>query len=298
MLARLQQITTLGGLTLAVLWAVYFAARGQAGWAAGGALIIVFGYAAVLGLEFILLRRVGRSDPAPAPSARELALAWIGEVLTAPRVFCWHQPFRSTMQADHLPADAAGRLGIVFVHGFVCNRGLWNPWMARLRAAGVPFVAINLEPVFGAIDRYVPLVDAAVRRVHEATGRPPLIVAHSMGGLAARAWLHEHAADERIDHVITIGTPHGGTWLARFALTANARQMRLGGPWVSALAQREPASRYARFTCFYSHCDNIAFPPSTGTLPGADNRHVRGIAHVHLNFHPEVFDEVWRRVRA
>ena len=298
MLARLQQITTLGGLALALLWAACFAARGQPGWAAGGALIIVFGYAAVLGLEFLCLWRVGRTDPAPPPSARELLRAWLGEALTAPRVFCWQQPFRSTLEADHLPADAAGRLGIVFIHGFVCNRGLWNPWMARLRTAGAPFVAINLEPVFGAIDLYVPLVDTAVRRVQQATGRPPLIVAHSMGGLATRAWLQAHAADDRIDSVITIGTPHGGTWLARFAMTANARQMRLDGRWVRALARQEPPSRYARFTCFYSHCDNIAFPPSTGTLPGADNRHVRGIAHVHLGFHPEVFGEVLRRVAA
>ena len=97
MLARLQQITTLGGLTLALLWAAWFAAHGEPVWAAGGALIIIFGYAAVLGLEFIFLRRVGRSDPTPPPSAAELLRAWLGEVITAPRVFCWHQPFRSTL---------------------------------------------------------------------------------------------------------------------------------------------------------------------------------------------------------
>ena len=34
------------------------------------------------------------------------------------------------------------------------------------------------------------------------------------------------------------------------------------------------------------------------TLPGADNRHVAGSAHVHLADQPEVFDEVWRRLEA
>jgi hypothetical protein len=52
--------------------------------------------------------------------------------------------------------------------------------------------------------------------------------------------------------------------------------------WLQTLAPRETAARRARFTCFYSHCDNIVFPPSTATLPGADNRHVPGHAHVHL----------------
>jgi triacylglycerol lipase len=296
MLARVQQFTTLGALALALLWAVAFAQRHHPLWAAGGAVLILFGYAAVLAMEFVLLHRISRNDPAPRPSAGQLLRAWVGEVLSAPRVFCWRQPFRSMAEPDHLPSDAHGRLGIVFVHGFVCNRGLWNPWMAKLRAAGVPFVAINLEPVFGSIEHYVPLVDEAVRRMNRITGRPSLVVAHSMGGLAVRAWLRARDADALVDGVVTIGTPHQGTWLARFAMTANGREMRVDSPWLRALAEGETPSRRAQFTCFYSHCDNIAFPASTGTLPGADNRHVCGMAHVHLNFHDEVFDEVWRRV--
>ena len=85
----------------------------------------------------------------------------------------------------------SGRRGLVLVHGFVCNRGLWNPWLPRLRAAGVPCIAVNLEPVFGS-DRRLRAADrAAVQRVTQATGRPPLLVAHSMGGLALRAWLRD-----------------------------------------------------------------------------------------------------------
>ena len=42
--------------------------------------------------------------------------------------------------------------------------------------------------------------------------------------------------------------------------------------------------------CWYTNCDNIVFPPSTATLPGADNRLVRGVAHVQLAFVPEVIE--------
>ena len=296
MLARLQRFTTIGAILLALAWAVAFGMRGHPLWAAAGALIIVFGYAFVLALEFCMLHHVGRNEPHRA-SVPVLLRAWLGEVLYAPRVFCWRQPFRANVEPDHLPTgEPAQRVGIVFIHGFVCNRALWNPWLARLRAAGVPFVAVSLEPVFGSIDDYSAIIDEAVTRVRMATGYAPLIVAHSMGGLAARVWLQVHGADERVQGVITIGTPHRGTWLARFAFSANGRQMRLGGSWIRALAQREPAARYQLFTCFYGHCDNIAFPPSTGTLPGADNRHVPGTAHVHMSAHDQVFNEVWRRV--
>ena len=113
-----------------------------------------------------------------------------------------------------------------------------------------------------------------------------------------RAWLHEHEADARVAGVITIGTPHHGTWLGRFGLAANTRQMRWHSPWLGALAAAEPAARYRRFTCFHGHCDNIVFPCSTATLPGADNRHLRGRAHMHLLRHPAVLAEVIRRVSA
>jgi triacylglycerol esterase/lipase EstA (alpha/beta hydrolase family) len=294
MLARLQRFTTISLLLAAIAWAVYFARSGRPGWAIGGALLIVFGYALFLAAEFVLLALVHGDDPAPRARAGQLLRAWWGEVLTAPQVFCWRQPFRSTAEPDHLPESAAGRRGIVLVHGFVCNRGLWNPWMARLRGDGVPFVAVNLEPVFGSMDRYADTIDTAVRQVAAATGLPPVLVGHSMGGLAVRVWLQRHAGDARVHRIVTVAAPHRGTWLARFGHTANGRQMRQGNPWLARIARDDSPDRMARFTCFYGHCDNIVFPASSATLPGADNRHVAEAAHVEMLFRPQVFDEVRR----
>ena len=181
------------------------------------------------------------------------------------------------------------------MHGFVCNRGIWNAWLECLRARDVPCVAVNLEPVFGSIDDYSAAIDAGIKRLTQATGVAPLIVAHSMGGLAVRHWWVKREG-VGVHHVITIGTPHHGTWLARFALTANGIQMQRGSPWLQALAAREPAGRAGHFTCFYGHCDNIVFPPSTATLAGANNRHLVGVAHVHMASRPEPWDEALRRL--
>jgi pimeloyl-ACP methyl ester carboxylesterase len=109
------------------------------------------------------------------------------------------------------------RRGAVFIHGFVCNRGFWTPWLKELRARGHSFVAVNLEPVFGSIDEYVPIVEGAVQRVTQATGMAPVLVCHSMGGLAARAWLRAMSADGRVHHVITIGSPSRPGWRASAA---------------------------------------------------------------------------------
>jgi triacylglycerol lipase len=298
MLARLQQITTLSLLAAALFAAWWFGRQQDWGWAVGVSLLIVFGYALFLAAEFVLVARVHGDDPAPRATPAQLARAWLGEVVTAPRVFCWRQPFRSHALPDHLPADARGKRGVLLVHGFVCNRGLWNPWLAKLRARGTPVVAIDLEPVFGSIDAYPARIDAAMRRLEQATGLPPVIVAHSMGGLASRRWLAQPGNLVRVAHLVTIGTPHAGTWLARWALSPNGTQMRQDGPWLAALAAAETPAHHARVTCFYSHCDNIVFPASTATLPGADNRHLAGVAHVHMAFRPEVFAEVERRLDA
>jgi pimeloyl-ACP methyl ester carboxylesterase len=291
-IARLQRLSTALVVALALAWAAGLATLGHSWIAALGATAIAFGYALVLGLEFSLLLRHGIDVPALRPSAGQLLRAWAGEAARTPLVFCWRQPFRSRAEPDHLPAQARGRRGLLLVHGFVCNRGLWNPWMRALRARGVPFVAVNLEPPFDSIDAYPPILADAARRLEAATGLAPLVVAHSMGGLAVRAWL-ARAGEATASHaVVTVATPHAGTWLARYALTRNGFEMRPAGPWLQALAAREPADTAAGYTCFYGHCDNIVFPVSSGTRPGADNRHLAATAHVQMVYHPAVLAAV------
>jgi triacylglycerol lipase len=295
-LARLLQLLTLVlGLWLLLALAGWLL-WGLAVWLLLLMLLMAFVHAPLMAVEFALLRWADRHDPPPRPGAWELLRAWAIEAAAALWIFGWHMPWRWRRFADQVPADALGRRGLILVHGFVCNRGLWNPWWPRLRALGVPCLALNLEPAFGSIDRYPPLIEDAVRRLAAATGRPPLIVAHSMGGLAVRAWMRDFDGDTRVHGVVTIGTPHHGTWLGRLGYAPNTQQMRWHGDWLRQLAEREPPQRYRRFTCFYSPCDNIVFPTSTATLPGADNRRLRGHAHVHLLRHPAVLDTVLQRL--
>jgi hypothetical protein len=285
-LARLQQFTTIGSLACATAWLVWHW-RESPGWALAGFLLIAMGYSLFLAMEFVALHFVGGKDAPPKPTWLELARAWVGETLMAPRVFCWRQPFRWREVPDHLEA-APSRRGVVFIHGFVCNRGFWTPWLRRLRADGHPFIAVNLEPIFGSIDDYVPVIEDAVERITAVTGMPPMLVCHSMGGLAARAWLRGTQGWDRVHHVVTIGSPHQGTWLGQFSRLRNGSQMRLASDWLCELEGHCGPERNALFTCWYSNCDNIVFPAMTATLPGADNRLVRGVAHVDLAFHPEV----------
>ena len=298
MLARLQQGIVAGLLVLVALWGVW--SRDLPGWqVAAGFLLFGVGHALVLALEFLLMHFVNRTDTAPRAGAGALVRAWFSESVVAPRIFLWRQPFRSHAWPDRLhPAApvAQGRRGVVFVHGFICNRGVWNPWLQRLERHGRVFAAVNLEPVFGSIDDYAAVIDAAVSRVAQATGLPPLLVCHSMGGLAVRAWLRAHQADDRVWQVVTIGTPHQGAWLARFIRVFNSHQMRIDSPWLVQVLRDETGTRAARFTCYYSNCDNIVFPASSAMLAGAANIHVPGVAHMAMLFEPRIMDAVLARL--
>ena len=232
------------------------------------------------------------------PSWRTVAAAWLAEWRLAVQVFGWRLPFRARAEADGWPeggasgqVSAMGQVGVVLVHGFFCNRAVWAPWLRRLKKGGIACAAMTLEPAHGAsIDAMVADLDASVRRMARATGRAPLIVAHSMGGLVVRAWLGQLPALERPQlaaHVVTLATPHRGTWMARFAHGLPALQMRTDSPWLQRLG---PPPSDVPFSCWWSCCDNIVFPSPVATLPGQDAHRLDDVAHVQL-----VFDErVWR----
>ncbi|OYT98712.1 MAG: permease [Burkholderiales bacterium PBB1] len=296
MLARLQKLLLFGLLTTLVGWTWLAVEYLSPGWLIAGLLTPPAVHAGVLSLEFVLMYRANRLEPTHPLRVRDAASAWCAETWISAWVFYWLQPFRPQAIGDQL-GSSQGRRAVVLIHGLVCNRGFWNPWMRRLRSLGIPCIAINLEPIFGTIDDGVEAIDAAVRQATQATGLAPVIVTHSMGGLSVRAWLRARSADDRVHRIITIAAPHHGTALAKLATSDVARRMRIGSPWLTELAGTEPPSRYCQFTCFYGHCDNIVFPTCHATLPGADNRHVPASGHIQMAHRAEVFREVMRWLR-
>jgi triacylglycerol esterase/lipase EstA (alpha/beta hydrolase family) len=213
------------------------------------------------------------------------------------RVQLFFHEFASTMMATswhmlrHRPrlhvAQPARGLPVLMVHGYGANGGFWVHLAAQLEAQGHSHATVDLEPVFGDIDHYAQQIEEAVQALLAACGKDRvIIVAHSMGGLAARAWLRSFGA-QRVARIITLGTPHHGTDLAHMGLGANARQMRRNAEW---LAQLDAADRGQRglFTSIYSFHDNIIAPQDSCHLPGARNIALPGIGHVAMGRHPDI----------
>ncbi|MBS4048671.1 MAG: alpha/beta hydrolase [Alphaproteobacteria bacterium] len=232
---------------------------------------------------------VKRRQPADSATTLEWGGAFFREWLAYLVVFVWRQPFRWRAHPD--PVVTVPTPTVVLVHGYVCNRGFWHPWMRALKQRGWTWRAISLEPVLGDIDEMVDRLDPVLQQAFSA-GAPVAIVAHSMGGLVTRAWLARQPRwPDGLSACVTIGSPHRGTWVARLAGSVAGRQMREDSPWIAALSSSEPADRFGRFLCWRSLTDHVVYPPDNASLPGATNRVVRCAGHVDLAFQPAVMTE-------
>lgn len=247
--------------------------------------------ASVLAFQFAIGAWFRRDDP---PQARypltQSVRAWAGEVVSSLRTFLYAQIRYRNWTLPSPPH--AQRVPVLLVHGYFCNRGIWHPFARWLAARGHPVDSVNLEPVFAPIENYPPIVAQGVRRLLERTGASRVaVVGHSMGGLVVRAYLDRYGNDA-VCSVVTLGSPHRGTWLARFGIGRNVAQMHPASAWLRELEAREAEGAATRipFTTIITAHDNIVVPQATQTLDGASKRVIAGRGHVSLAYDHEVWE--------
>ena len=198
-------------------------------------------------------------------------------------------PFeRIWMGADRL-GPASERPPVLLIHGYGCSRGAWWWLRRRLEGAGWSVATINLEPIYTNIDHYIDPLARRIDAVLAETGAAQLIlVGHSMGGLVARAYLGRFGAS-RVARLVTLGTPHAGSRLARMAMGKNARQMEPGSAWLQTLANQSLAPETV---VIYSPHDNYVIPQANLQLTGAIHRPIDGVGHLAMLFSPRVAGEL------
>jgi len=185
----------------------------------------------------------------------------------------WLGPDRLRPSPDRPP--------LLLVHGYGCSRGVWWWLRRRLEAAGWVVATISLEPVYTSIDNFVDPLARRIDEVCAATGSARVIlIGHSMGGLVARAYLRRFGP-RRVARLVTLGTPHRGSALARIGLGENGRQMEPGSDWLRALATTPPG---VDTIVLYSPHDNYVMPQALLELPGVPQRRIDGVGHLSMLF--------------
>jgi len=220
--------------------------------------------------------------------ARALKTGLIGGVWTLLKEAFWvtlayslFMPFeRFWLQGDRLADVVRGRVPILLVHGFSCNRGVWVRVARVLHKAGWPVTSVNLEPPHANIDHFATQLARRIEEVLRTTGSEQLIlVCHSMGGLVARRYLDLHG-EMSVKAVITLGTPHHGSLLARYGMGDCAREMEPDSEWLAKL----PQSLKVPFVSIYSMHDNLVVPATSSRLQGARNVTLTGVGHICMLF--------------
>jgi len=270
--------------------------------AAIGLASIVLVRLAINANNFLMSRRVASPTPpqhqlGPVAAVRMLSEEFGASMLAS----SWHMPRARPHTRIHPDCRMPP---VLLLHGYGCNSGYWAHLTPRLDAAGISHATLDLEPLTGDIDGFADAIEEGATRLRRAAGaQQVIVVGHSMGGLAARAWLRRHGSAQ-VARVITLGTPHHGTCLATFGIGINAMQMQRAGvdgpacTWLRELAAYEDAATRACITSIYTHHDNIVAPQTSGHLEGARNLELGGVGHVALGRNRRVLalvmDEIGR----
>jgi triacylglycerol esterase/lipase EstA (alpha/beta hydrolase family) len=217
--------------------------------------------------------------------------AFWGELRAALTVYLLRQPWAGknpgVLQPTQNPAGPA-KLPVLLVHGYICNHRVWDNVADALRQAGHPVLAVDLEPLFTSIDDYAVNLEQATTTLLTATGATQIaLVGHSMGGLVIRAWLRA-SGQARVARVITLGSPHQGTDIARASMTSNGSQMIWRSDWLQTLQSSETPAVRRLLHIALTLQDNIVYPQREQVLEGAAVTEFSGIGHVQMCLSPMV----------
>jgi len=180
------------------------------------------------------------------------------------------------------PVPRAGGPQVLLLHGLFHSRSCW--WLVkwRLRRSGYRNLhSINL-PAWRDAQVLTELIAKKVDHLRHAYGAERVVlIGHSMGGLLGRNYLQLRGGAHKVERLIQLGSPNGGSKLAPFAVSRLARQLLPGSAFLAEL-KAAPLPADVPVTSIFSRHDNIVIPPQLSSLEGAKCVELTGLGHVTL----------------
>jgi len=193
-----------------------------------------------------------------------------------------------------LPTATPGdRPPVVMVHGYLghphafrsLSRRMLHEGWSGIERVRYPSTRLGLGEIAGVID-------AAVAPL--AAHGPVDLVGHSLGAVACRAYLKVFGGDRHIRRFVSLGGPHAGTLMFRFAPPKLWPILDPHGIWVRRLSE---GSEPVPTTIIRARYDHQVMPPVHVTLPGTREIILDGYGHNGLLWAPEAHDAVVEALR-
>lgn len=169
------------------------------------------------------------------------------------------------------PPPAPDRNPVLLIHGIADSERNMR-WMARhLRQEGWEVHTLNLTPNWAqaGIEPLAAQIDTFARQQFGA--RKFDLVGFSMGGLVSRYYVQRLGGLDRVEHLVTLSSPHNGTVLAHLVPNRGCRQMRPGSPFLRDLDRDAGRLDRVKFTSLYTPLDLVIVPARSSAMPQACN---------------------------
>lgn len=126
---------------------------------------------------------------------------------------------------------------------------------------------VNLRPKLALLESQAAQLSRVIESLCPDTEKKVVLVGHSLGGLVCRYYLEWLARKGRPADLITLGTPHYGTYQARLAPGACGGQLLPGSPFLTELNQANKKPK-GKITCIWSRFDSVVIPVESGRMEG------------------------------
>lgn len=209
--------------------------------------------------------------------------------------------FRGSNCKVHQPLKPFPTVGnpIILLHGILGQKHLyWNLFKRRLRDDNfryheciLPYALLGDIRIAAGI-----LKDKVEATLRGDNAQKVDLVCHSAGGLVARYYMMYLGGDKHIGHLVTMGSPHQGTYFSYILGVNNilqiAKQTRPGSNFLDEINGPGAVPDHIPFYNLWSPLDTIVLPSSNSRLPGSHAIKVPLCSHWGFLVRRDVYDLV------
>ncbi len=204
------------------------------------------------------------SRPATGPGCEAIATA--AAVLTAPLSLAGRAAGEPLAHPPASRIRGQATPPVVLVHGFAGSHTCWFALRRALRADGRTVLSFNYSPWASSVDELADRLAEFVEDLCAGTGADKVhLVGHSLGGVIIAQALTRGRLAGRVDLVVTLASPFGGSPLAGLLpLGPLLWSLRPGSPLLRHLAATPPPAG-VRWLAFGSTIDPLV--PADRAVP-------------------------------
>ncbi|MEA3361903.1 MAG: alpha/beta fold hydrolase [Thermodesulfobacteriota bacterium] len=179
-------------------------------------------------------------------------------------------------------ATQRGETPVLLLHGLLVNQSCWFWFKRQLRQQGFNnIVTMNLSS-WHSEEVLSELVAKRVDELRHQLGVNKVhLVGHSMGGVIARNYVQLRGGNDKVEHLVCLGSPHYGSKLAPFTTNPLGKLLIPNSNFLQRL-NSAPVPENVHLTNIYTNKDNMVLPNSNNHLPWGEPIELDGMGHTSL----------------